>query len=355
MTPLQAFLAERHPEALQRGLTLINGELVEFGTPDNKVLRRLVREHYEAGQEALHDFYTWLVRKEGTKEYHAKLVAATVWNTLCMTYSPEAGASNPMQLIYKDDHTYSYGTKINIAHALKLWAGYTKDSILYEEVILWLRKKPEVTPQYVLDSLEKSPPFTKEEYRRLLKALEEYKGSPRYPWAWPCLRIIFVCGIQPGELMYLEKSKVLAHIEAEYIPLRTRSSGYTKLIPVKLIEEPLRTLLSFPWEWGVVADIVQPNRSERPKQIIGHMPLSTILSKMFKRAKVEYAGNWHARMRWSAAWQYYQKTKNLVGAGQILGMKDMRKVSVFIEELKKRNQKRVEEEPTEDLSESELP
>jgi hypothetical protein len=342
MKPIEAFLASVHPEVMTRGKTLLNGTEVEFGQPNNKLLKKLVKEHYAAGQEALEDFRKWLVRKESKKNIVAARITATVWNVLCMTYDMEKEDSNPLDLIDKRDETYSYGTKIQIAHALRLWARYKRNSALYERLLAWMRHSQN-TPKYILDAFTESPPYTRKEYRKVLKALEEFKGSPRYPWAWPCLRIVFICGIALTEILYLERAKVIKALGEGHITLRMRSSNYSRIISTSLIEEPLRVLAAFPLQWVIVGDLVSPGRNE-DGHCITLTPLTKVIKKIFARAKVEYTSNCTHRMRWSAAWQYYEKTKNLVGTSQILGMRDLHRVSTFIEELKRRSSKPVEEE-----------
>jgi hypothetical protein len=321
---------------MERGTTLLNGEKVEFGRPNKPVLRRLIKEHYAAGQDALSDFNKWLVRSEEQDQRIADSTTAIVWNVLCMTYDVLTGTSNPMLLLDARNATYNFNTKVRIAQALRLWARYKSNSELYERVLIWMKRKPDVAPQYVLDALRTTPPYTQKEYRRLLKALEEFKGSPRFPWGWPCLRLTFACGVPFKDILYLERTKIQRALDEGAIVLAVGSSHSRRSVQTALIEEELRYLLTFPYEWGVLGDLIDPSKVHRSKNRYRTTPLSRVARMVFERARVDYTSTWSSRMRWSAGWQYYQQTGNLVGTSQILGIRNLRKVSAFLEELKKR-------------------
>jgi len=339
MRPLEHFLAERHPEVMTAGKTFILGDEYEFRNPDRKALRKLVKAHYAAGQSALKGFRRWLTRTEGKPDGEAAKIAATVWNTLCMTYDVETQKASPMKLLDRDNDTYSYSTKTVIVHGLRFWARYNDDSQLQEATLLWLRRKPETAPQYVLDALEESPPYTNEEYRELLKALESFKGAPRFPWAWSCLRIVLVCGVSLREVAHLERARITQALNDGHIKIRAASGKFFRVVSIEPIREELKMLLAFPWEWGIIADLLNPARtlaSPERGNAVAIAPLRQVSKLVFKRAGVEQTNNWPARVRWSAGWQYYRRTNNLVGTAQILGFLNLSTVSQFIEELKRR-------------------
>lgn len=338
MKPIEAFIADTHPEIIQRGSALINGELVELGKPNKHALRRLVREHYAAGQEALKGFSKWLVGVHSLTRDKAARITAAVWNTLCMTYDVEEKRSYPTRLIARNDETYSYSSKLAIAHALRYWAIYDKDPQLYEQIIVWLRRKEPTTPQYVLDQLNSLPPYTRAEYKRLLKALEEFKGAPRFPWAWSCLRLAFVWGAPLTEIIHLERAKIRQALRDKEILLRVGVGIHRRVIQVEYIEEELGLLDAFPYEWGIIADLVDPARTMTPDLRLSTTPLGNVTKLVYQRAKVPYGKNWSTRIRWTAAWSYYKKTKSVVGAQQILGRLNTRTVMLFIEELQRREQ-----------------
>jgi|GEM_PF-4047811 len=352
LKPIEVFLMNVHPEVVQRGTTLLVGTDVEFGKVDGSDIRRLVREHRAAGQDALKGFTKWLVRSEGIKQAKACNVTATVWNALCMTFDPETRAANPTALLDKNDETYTYATKAVIAHALKFWARYNNDAALYERIMIW-SQRPNCTPQYVLDTLRNTPPYTRTEYRRLLKALEEYRGSPRYPWAWPCLRLAFTCGTPFSEIVYLERTAVRQALQEGEILLRIGRVHGRQVLPISRVREELEYLMSFPFEWNVVGDLTDPVKRTTLRQGYSTQPLTRVVKLVFTRSKVPYTPNWAARMRWSAAWQYYQATDNLVGAAQVLRYKGTQKVARFFEELKKQaaatEKDKVEEDPSSTL------
>ncbi len=339
MKPLEAFLCELHPEVMTVGKKFILGEEYEFRNPDRAALRKLVKEHYATGQDVLSNFRAWLVRHEGRREDDAAGIAAVVWNALCMTYDVAKQEADPTKLLDRKDETYTYSAKMRITHGLRFWARYKNDSKLYEATMLWMRRKPDEAPKFVLEALNESPPYTAEEYRELLKALEGLKGSPRYPWAWSCLRLIFVCGISIVEVTQLEKGRIHQALKVGHMSVRAALGKYFRVVSIEPVREELKALLAFPWEWGIVADLTNPARTIKinsRKDFSSTSPLRHAAELVFKHAGVVQTNNWPARVRWSAAWQYYKRTENLVGAAQIIGVRDLLRVSKFIEELKKR-------------------
>jgi len=339
MKPLEHFLCELHPEIMAVGKKFILGSEIEFRNPDRKALHKLVREHYANGQDALGGFRKWLVRHEGRDEIGAARMVAIVWNALCMTYDIDKKEAEPTKLLDQHDETYAYSAKSQIAQGLRFWARYRNDSKLYETTIAWLRRKPDEVPKYVLDALKESPPYTDDEYRELLKALEGFRGSPRYPWAWSCLRLVFVCGVSLVEVAHLEKGRIYQALQVGHISMRAATGKYFRVVAIEPVREELKVLLAFPWEWGIIADLLSPARTSRNTDrgnAAATEPLRRVSERVFAHAGVEQTHNWPARVRWCAAWQYYRKTENLVGASQILGIRDLSHVSKFIEEFKRR-------------------
>jgi hypothetical protein len=338
LKPLEAFLADIHPEVVERGVTLITGHEIEFGKVNQTEVKRLVREHYAEGQKVLKEFNQWLVRAEGFTQFRANRTTAMVWNTLCMTFNPETKEANPITLVNRDDETYSFGMKRMIAYNLRFWARYRNDSALYEKLLAWKDPKPKKTSRTVAEQVDRSPPYTFDEYHRLLKAVNEFKKSSRYPWAWPCLRLVFTQGASLLEVAHLKRSSIIAVLQTRQEVLRIGMARTSRIIQVPLVEEELHYLLTLPYGWTFIGDIFDPNAKQVLHKAYTTLPFGRVVREVFKRAGVPFSPNWYIRVRWTAAWLYYKKTNDLVSTTQILGFRDMRKVQRIFEELKRREE-----------------
>jgi hypothetical protein len=172
----------------------------------------------------------------------------------------------------------------------------------------------------------------------LLKAVNEFKKSSRYPWAWPCLRLVFTQGASLLEVAHLKRSSIIAVLQTRQEVLRIGMARTSRIIQVPLVEEELHYLLTLPYGWTFIGDIFDPNAKQVLHKAYTTLPFGRVVREVFKRAGVPFSPNWYIRVRWTAAWLYYKKTNDLVSTTQILGFRDMRKVQRIFEELKRREE-----------------
>jgi len=109
---------------------------------------------------------------------------------------------------------------------------------------------------------------------------------------------------------------------------RTRKA---QKIPVELIEDEIRMLLAIPWRWEILADLISPSRGKTKRIKRAGVLLRQRMKEVFLAAKVDKEQQWIHRLRLTAARQYYKKSKSLVAAGQILGLRDINEVRLRLE------------------------
>lgn len=328
-SPVVQFLIDANPDVYTstHDVCLDNCGTASTGEIDRGVLLQLVRQHYAKGQDVLENFRKWLIRTEGETETSARKHVAAVWNALCITYDKATGKSDLPRLLDPSDSTYKYATKATIKGSLRRWATYSKDSALMERLLLIDAARPRREPQYVLHALAQNKPYGDSEYKRLLKALEEYKGTPVAPWGYPLMKIILTYGMPIGLLRHLTKGDIALALQRGVLMLRR--SKRVKTLLVEPIREALELLASFQWEWGTVAQLVNPRSPNY------FAPFLAFTRQVFHRAKVPIDRHWQYRMKLTAAWRYYKKTKDIVGTSQILDSRDLNRVSNMITFLQK--------------------
>ena len=93
-----------------------------------------------------------------------------------------------------------------------------------------------------------------------------------------------------------------------------------------MIEKEVELLLSFPWRWTDFADLIAPAIARGRRLPIAKRRVSQRVKEIYALAEVPFDKKWADRLRLTAAVRYYEKTDNLVGAGQILALKDLNAV-----------------------------
>jgi len=312
--PKLEYLLRTNPEIMRQEHIFMAGEEVTFGTPNDKLLRQRVLEHGARGREALKAFTAWLVRHEGYPEKSARLTTALVWDALCITWDAEHG-SQPWKVL--DDTRYRSGARNAFMGALRRWATYSKDADLFNE--LMARKGVRAKSRVVNAPKPSTITFlTAQQMNRLLKAADQFQRNPQAPWAYAIMRIVLLTGANLQGLMHVTRDQAKAALHEPMLACWTRLAVGPQAIPSVLIRPELQGLLDLPWDWGTLADVVDP---------VGQSPI-TAAARVTKTAKELYAlarvpmsAGWIRDLRWTCAARYYKASKNLVGCLQILGPK----------------------------------
>jgi hypothetical protein len=335
MKRFKQWLTETRVDLLDRGRLLLDGQEIDFGTPNNSRLHGAIRENYASGQEAMSDFVKWLIRHEGIRESSARMNAAEVWNALCMTWDAKEGTSHPEALFESSD--YSQSSLNALFGYLRRWARYTKDPLL-TEVIEGIRnrgKEPRIIGQPRRMILE---PYTLGEIDAVLEATEKLRGDPRWPWGWPVFRLIIVGGLKISDLQVLTREAVVSGLATGQVFLWTPNRG-ARAMPAQLVRDELEALLAWPWSWGGISDIICPRSVDAAYAI--NMAISRLSRYVFELAGVEhYPKSWLKMARWATALRYYDLTGCLVGATHLLGSRNTIQVEAKLRALKARQKER---------------
>jgi len=320
ISPLRLeYLLKTSPEIMHGERGFLAGEEVTFGVKDNKLLWHRLHEHAKRGQIAMEEFTAWLIRKQGINRRQAKNRAARVWDALCFTYDVEEEVSKPWLVL--DDERMSWSMRLSFRAALKAWALYVEDPLLATELaIRTLKKKTRV--------LENAPPLvilTTHEVVKLLKAIDHLREDPRYPWAYPILRLLVMTGIPIRDLIWLDRATLQRSLEQGRLAVWNRSKRRCSL-PVDMLRDELQMLWQLPYRWETIQDIIAPAFSRCGRNARAASAIRTVMKGVYKRAKIEQPRNWLGVLRLTSAYRYYKQTKNLIAASQLMGTSDIQSV-----------------------------
>jgi len=323
--PKMDFFLKKDPSILKEERAFLMGESVQFGTPNSKKLREAVCDHYRKGQETLKGFVKWLIKTRGLQTKTAQNHTGRVWDALCFTFNEELDKSEPWKVL--DDHRYNYATAQNYRSALRHWSTYTQDAELITELTLRSRRPKSMVIQPPKPG---SIPYTKAEVKKLLRNIDKLREDPRYPWAYPILRIVILTGMSPIDIVWIDKVRLEMCFTNRTLEIWSKTRKAQK-IPVDLIEDEIKMLLAIPWRWEIVADLIAPTQSNTKRVKQASALLRSRMQEVFAKAKIHKERQWIHRLRLTAARQYYKKSKSLVAAGQILGLRDINEVRSRLE------------------------
>lgn len=325
-SPRMDFLLAQNPDILREQHAFMAGESVQFGKPDSKKLHVAVLEHHRKGQETLQDFRKWLIKTRGVTLSTAKNHTGRVWDALCFTFDVTASKSRVWQVL--DDMRYSHATVQNYRSALKHWANYSQDAEVMTQLTL---RSSRGRKSLVMQAPRASAtPYAKKDIRKLLRNVDKLKDDPRYPWAWPILRVVILTGMTPTDVVWVDKHRLETCFTANTLEIWSRTRGSQK-IPLGLIEDEIRMLLAIPWRWETLADLICPTSGKHGRTRGASLALRARMKDVFLAAKLHRDRNWVHRLRLTAARAYYKQTKSLVAAGQILGLRDINEVRLRLE------------------------
>jgi len=294
---------------ISRGRMFLGGEIVEFGRVDNSLLREAAQKHAQAGREVMADFLDWLIQSEGFNRSAAKRIVGLVWNVRCLTND------DPAEILLH--RGYSQGRLDHFRNALKHWAAYKGDSLLWSKLVRPRQGRGGGKP-----AREPLTPYSDEEYQALLDACDHWKGDPRVPWAWPCLRLVVRCSMRvKSELVYLERKQ----LRRKKGTLKVAATGKVREIPKDVAPEELDVLRRMPSRWGILADLISPLAAPDNRPDTAGARVLKMVGVLWDRAGVDPRSR-VSRLRMTIAQRYYDHTGNLVGAAQVAGYRSFVRV-----------------------------
>ena len=298
-------------EACAHGGSTLQGKPVRFTALPPSLLLKARKRVAAAGKDAMEPFRDWLIEYTGVSEATADTYWRYVWNAMVVT------GGDPMRQLERTD--LSYNTKVLLKAALSRFAAFCGDAELLSSLA------SHTTARLIKDRRRTKPtktvrPFTRQEVDALLGAVNEHKGDPRHPWAWPILRIIIKLGLRTRvDACWIERVRAREAIETGALRIWSKREKM-RTVPAKGIQEELEMLTGWPFEWEVTADIIAPAAPEKKRAKAAYDKLRASLKYYAKMVGIPAKEMKTHRLRHAAALRLYKETgHNIVAVAQLLG------------------------------------
>jgi hypothetical protein len=296
-------------------------------------------EYLRQARRALTPFRDWLIRVGAYTDQNANLMVALV----CRAIWDSGESADPVESL--EDLWISRPTFSRLKHALvRYYVWQLAQSEVSEAEKNTARNQLNrvqrlAAPGGVLVNparLYKTPEMPQETFLKLLTGLKAWhkKHGPRWPWAYPLLSIKFKLALSmSSEMPYIAKDDL---VQAWSVPERKgtitvwkrRKKGKTlRTIPIGLILDEAEQLIHWPWDWGILADITNPQA--RPSTRAIQLPKTlrvvhaTYLKKKLRDAYLNNIAQLDQQLR-NAAWVWlFKKLKyDWIALGQVTGQKE---------------------------------
>lgn len=275
----------------------------------------------QACRQASKEFVRFMVEDAALSKGSAETYANYVWHALLTT------GGNPVEALRRRDLQLT--TKHAIRAAIRQYALFTERTDLLAE-LAGLRVKKMLRDREA-PTRKTLPPLTEEEVGRILAAIDADKGNPRWPWAWPVLRITIKLGLRAGsDTPWIQREAVI-HAAKTGAPLiiwskRTRQRG----LPSKVVAEELEMLANWPGAWNYISDLVAPATpvENRPKSAYSH--INAKLKEYSAIAGLDPAEIRSHRFRRAAALRLYEATKDIMLVMAFLGHRSIETTQIYL-------------------------
>lgn len=240
------------------------------GTPDRQALKVMTQELKKYGRAVMLPFVEWCVRSHGLSVTNAQTIASTVWLALWETECDPVSILRDPEITL-NRHRKLWGALRTFGHWL-----YTSGQVsatdreLGRRIINELAGLPKQGNKII--TTVKHPwyracvdGFTQDEVVLILEGVERLHSryKTRWPWLRSILYAITVLGVRPHDIVYVKRTDTIrawnAHNAGNVTGIPVWRKNLKSLtIPVKLIENEVKLWVNWPYEWGVLADIISP-------------------------------------------------------------------------------------------------
>jgi len=317
---------------LEKSAIVYQDQVVQFGTPDNKLLNKLLKEFHDNGAEALKDFEKWLVKHDGCTEAKARTHRKWIWTCLVLTHD-DASNTSDLALILGNT-SYSHSSMISLKAALKRWAMYTQDANLLTTLHLHHQAKRYKQFKRATQNPDKYVPYTDEEWKDLLKAQNKWNQDPRYPWAWAVLGLLIKTGmIIRSELVFVTRDAIVTALKTDALRV-WNTSKHGRVIPTNLIKPELEALVAFPANWDRLADLIAPAKLPNKRDATATYKVSALAKEMFDVAGIVFDGKSvrlrYIRLKFTASVKLWNATENLIAVSNFLGHRNLTQTRAWL-------------------------
>lgn len=230
-------------------------------------------EYLQRAREDLSPFHKWIVRVHGYTDKTAAVMVSTVCRATWE--SAEDGAEpDPVNILDRDiRHSDWYRVRAALRFYY-LWLvssdGSGKLGRYYRRQLarLEVTRKARGGGTGIVKpagGVKPAPPLPPDVYLALLRGLKRWsrRNSARYPWIWALMSMRLKLGWEWNVLLSLSRENMVCAMADGRIGV---INGYLRnrryVAPLWLVMKEVDFLISSPWEWATLADIVSPSSTK---------------------------------------------------------------------------------------------
>lgn len=275
----------------------------------------------KACKESSREFVRFMIEDAALSKTSAETYANYVWHALLTT------GGNPVDALRRRDLQMT--TKHAIRAAIRQYALFTRRSELLAELSGLKVKK--LLRDREAPTKKSLPQLSEEEVGRILAAIDADRGNPRWPWAWPVLRITIKLGLRAGaDAPWIQREAVI-HAVKTGGPLiiwskRLKQRG----LPSKVVFDELEMLSHWPGAWNYLADIVAPATPAENRPASAYAHINAKLKEYAAIAGLDPTEIRSHRFRKAAALRLYESTKDIMLVAAFLGHSSIETTQIYL-------------------------
>jgi len=297
---------------------------VKMGIPNIKEYRQKLKAEAASGKKIMRPFTRWNTEKLGASYNTAEKDSAVVWRVLRSEFTPA-------ELVYDVTKPQNYRNTIK-ASVRKFCAFLIQDKKSPEEDKKWAHetiyslsrstRPAKLTDTRRLDNVNLVPrrPLTNEEYKGLLESVTRIKNT----YLHAIVGLMFHTGITQVEAVYCAKADIEIAMETGGLRIRGDRMG-VRIVSSASAKKFLKILIDYPWEWGILADVLSPDVVDHFKITSAKKKIAVALKRCAESIDME-VGGLTKRIRLILAYRAY-KRHNILHIAQYLSVKQEKQVT----------------------------
>jgi len=288
---------------------------VRMGVPNIAEYRQKLKAEADSGRKVMKPFTKWNTEKLGSSDNTAEKDSMVVWRVLRSEMSPA-------DLVYDVTKPKNYRNTIK-ASVRKFCAFLLQDRDSSVEDKKWARETlmaltRTTKPEALSDSRrEKNTiyttgrPLTNTEFKALLVEITTIKN----PYMYAILGLMLHTGMSQVEACYCTKIDIETAMETGGMRIRGTKMGQ-RVVSCVSGKKFLKILIDYPWDWGILADILSPDIADNAKITSAKKKIVVALKRCAASTGIQYKGL-IKKIRMALAYKAY-KNHNELYASQYL-------------------------------------
>jgi len=283
-----------------------------MGIPNIAEYRQKLKAEADSGRKVMKPFSKWNTEKLGSSDNTAEKDSMVVWRVLRSEYTPA-------DLVYDATKPKHYRNTIK-ASVRKFCAFLIQDKGTPTEDKLWAQKTlaslTRTTKPGILND-DRRPkneiyttgrPLTDAEFKALLTEITKIRNT----YMAAIIGLMLHTGMSQVEACYCAKIDIETALETGGLRIRGNRMSQ-RVVSCVSGKKFLKVLANYPWDWGILADILSPDVPDHAKINSAKKKIIVALKKRVEAVGLPYAGI-IKKIRMALAYKAYKNHNELYAA-----------------------------------------